>query len=245
MPYLLAEHNRPILESFARSNVLLGLDYDGTLAPLAPTPARARMRTRTRRLLIAVARRYPCVIISGRSRRDLARRLAGVPVWEIMGNHGIEPQEETPELAAQVQAWVQRIAPRLAGQPGIVAEDKTFSVTIHYRQAPNPARARAAIARAVRGLDAARIMRAHGAVNLVGREAPHKGVALERARRLLRCDRAIYIGDDETDEDAFAWQPDRLLSVRIGAAPGSRARYRLRDQGEVDDVLRALVALRS
>jgi trehalose-6-phosphatase len=43
-------------------------------------------------------------------------------------------------------------------------------------------------------------------------------MALERARRLLACDSAIYVGDDETDENAFeAAASSRLLSIRIGA----------------------------
>jgi trehalose 6-phosphate phosphatase len=70
-------------------------------------------------------------------------------------------------------------------------------------------------------------------------------VALEHVRRLLSCDAAIYVGDDQTDEDAFAaGPPDRLLAIRVGARRGSRARYTLRNQAEVDDLLRALVALR-
>ena len=83
------------------------------------------------------------------------------------------------------------------------------------------------------------------AFNLVPRGAPHKGEALERARRLLACDKAIYVGDDETDEDAFAAaRSDRLLSVRIGNVRRSRATYRLKDQRQIDRFLRTLLALR-
>jgi trehalose 6-phosphate phosphatase len=82
-------------------------------------------------------------------------------------------------------------------------------------------------------------------VNVVPRGAPHKGEALERARRLLACEKAIYVGDDDTDEDAFAAaRPDRLLSVRIGSTRRSRARYRLKDQRQIDRFLRALLTLR-
>ena len=56
-----------VLAGFAASNVLLAFDYDGTLAPIAPTPARARMRATTRRLL--TARRPPLSL-----RRDLGPR---------------------------------------------------------------------------------------------------------------------------------------------------------------------------
>ena len=73
------------------------------------------------------------------------------------------------------------------------------------------------------------------------RGAPHKGIALERARALFACETAIYIGDDRTDEDAFAaGDPERLLPIRVGRKRGSRAWYWLESQTEVDGFLRAL-----
>jgi trehalose 6-phosphate phosphatase len=61
----------------------------------------------------------------------------------------------------------------------------------------------------------------------------------------LRCDTAIYVGDDETDEDVFALdQPGRLLTIRVGRGRGSHAAYYLRAQAAVDDLLALLVRLR-
>ena len=58
MAYILAQRHLPTLARFACSNVMIGFDYDGTLAPIVSVPARASMRGETRRLLRAVARRY-------------------------------------------------------------------------------------------------------------------------------------------------------------------------------------------
>src|SRR5262249_59077582 len=69
-----------VLERFAEGNVLLAFEYDGTLAP-GGGHAHARMRPGTRRLLTSIARRYPRIIISDRSRRDLADRIRSVPIW--------------------------------------------------------------------------------------------------------------------------------------------------------------------
>lgn len=62
---------------------------------------------------------------------------------------------------------------------------------------------------------------------------------------LLACDAIIYIGDDDTDEDAFrSATPDRLLAIRIGAKRRSRAHHWLKSQAEVDAFLQALLSLR-
>jgi trehalose 6-phosphate phosphatase len=82
-------------------------------------------------------------------------------------------------------------------------------------------------------------------LNVLPADAPHKGLALERERARLGCDTAIYLGDDETDEDVFALrQPGRLLAVRVGRRTSSAAAYYVRTQRDVDRVLRILLRCR-
>ena len=241
----MAKRHIRTLGEFAHSNVLLAFDFDGTLAPIVQDPARARMRPRTRRLLGAVARRYPCVVISGRARHDVLKRVGSVPVWQVSGNHGLEPWAQNPAYPTQVQDWVRRLRRDLASHPGVVVEDKTYSVTVHYRRARYRQRALAAIKHATKSLHNARLLGGKDAVSLIPHGAPNKGVALERARRLLACDTAIYVGDDETDEDAFsARHAEGLLGIRIGLRGSSSAHYGLRTQEEMDDLLQLLLDLR-
>jgi trehalose 6-phosphate phosphatase len=233
------------LKRFADSHVVVAFDYDGTLAPIVPTPGLARMRPKTRRLLRAVARRYPCVAITGRRRADLRRRLRDIPVREVFGNHGVEPCDAAGAYGARVREWVRQLRRQLARHQGIRIEDKVYSVSVHYRQARQPRRALAAIRAAVRDLHGARLLAGKRVVNLIPRGAPDKGGALERAMGALGCDRVIYLGDDETDEDAFgALGPRRMLAIRVGTKRASRARYWLRSQLEIDAFLEALAALR-
>jgi len=225
--------------------MLLAFDFDGTLAPIVQDPARARMRPQTRRLLSAVARRYPCVVISGRARHDVLKRVGSVPVWQVSGNHGLEPWGQNATYLSQVQAWVRRLKRALATHEGVVVEDKTYSVTVHYRRAQHKRQALTAITEAVRGLHDARLLGGKDALSLIPRGAPNKGVALERARRLLACDTAVYVGDDETDEDAFkAGRGESLLGIRIGLRGRSAAQYGLGTQDDVDDLLQALIDFR-
>jgi trehalose 6-phosphate phosphatase len=244
--YILAKRNLPVLERFIASNVLVAFDFDGTLAPIVRDPAAARMRRSTRRLLGSVARRYPCVVISGRARLDLAKRVRSLSIVHLAGNHGLEPWGPHEEYRARVREWIQRLAPRLAGMSGVVVEDKTYSLTVHYRNARHPRQTLAAVRRALRTLRGARSLGGDRAVNLVPRGAPTKGAALERARQLFACDSAIYVGDDQTDEEVFrAKGIGRLLGIRVGMRAPSGAAYGLRNQGEIDALLRTLLALRS
>ncbi len=231
MGYLFAKKHAAALQSFAASNVLLAFDYDGTLAPIHATPARARMRQRTRRLLAAVARRYPCIVVSGRTHDELARHLDGIPIWHVAGNHGVEPWDKTTAFAEHVREWMRMLERRLKAVRGITIEDKTYSIAIHYRRARQKEVALAAIRRSLRRLRGSRVVNGRQAIDVVPRGAPDKGTTLVRARRQLVCDVAIYVGDDATDEDAFACeQPDRLLAIRVGAERGSRAAHHLRSQ---------------
>jgi len=236
--------NLQVLNGFALSNVLMAFDYDGTLAPIAATPGAARMREATRRLLARVAQRYPCVVISGRALHDVTRRLEGIPVWYVFGNHGLD----SPAGSASVPAardWLHTLQQRLPPTEGLIVEDKGQSITIHYRNVPDKAGIVAAINEAVAGLDGARALAGIEAISVLPRDGRNKGLALQEARRQFACDTALYIGDDETDEDAFAsGEPAQLLSIRIGRQMPTRAGYCLERQEDIDALLRALLAAR-
>jgi trehalose 6-phosphate phosphatase len=246
MRNILAARNLSQLVDFASSNVLLGFDFDGTLARVVSDPCAARMRVRTRRLLAEVAQRYPCVVISGRTGRDVRSRLDGVPLSHVFGNHGGEPWQRGGQAADTVRTWVRHLRVRLGGCPGLVVENKKYSVTVHYRRARNKQAARRLIAAAVCRLRDVRVLGGDQAVNLLVRGAPHKGDALQLARKAFACDTAIYVGNDDTDECAFTSGPaDRLLSIRVGPARASHARYRLATQADIDRLLVVLRNLRS
>lgn len=247
-PDILSPRQFPVLSAFAASNVLVAFDYDGTLAPIVSTPARASMRALTTHLLGDVAQRYPCVVISGRELDDLTARLDGIPVWYAFGNHGLEPRElpAVPDETDVVREWVRHLNSRLSALPGVAIEEKRYSLTIHYRHARDKGQALAAIADAAAALPQARSVGGTLAVSLIPRDGHNKGTALQRARLRFACDTAIYIGDDETDEDAFrSGNREHLLSIRVRPSRTTAARFCLARQTAIDDFLRTLVALRS
>ncbi|MGH3039198.1 MAG: trehalose-phosphatase, partial [Gaiellaceae bacterium] len=139
----------PFVQSPERSALVL--DVDGTLAPIAPRPELAAIPEDTRAELARLAGRYGLVAcVSGRAGED-ARRLVGVDGIEIVGNHGLELDPHAHELAAEIA--------RFRDAVGLPVEDKTLSLTYHYREAEDEAAARAGLERVAdraraEGLDA-------------------------------------------------------------------------------------------
>jgi len=245
MRYILAKRHVPTLAHFASSNVLLAFDYDGTLAPLVNAPAHASMRPSTRRLLRRASKLFPCVVITGRARADAISRLRNIAVFRVVGNHGAEPSPHGKAMRRRVQQWLPVLKARLSRRQGVVIEDKGFSVAVHYRHARERNSTRRAVLSAARSLKDVRLVGGKLVVNFLVPDAPHKGLALERERSRFACDTAIYVGDDETDEDVFQIdRPGQLLSIRVGRKRTSAAPYYIRKQAEIDRLLKTLVAVR-
>lgn len=245
MKDLLAAKQRGLIEPFAWSRTLLAFDFDGTLAPIVDVPAAATMRPKTKALLKRVASLYPCVVISGRALPDVKARVEGIGLLGVVGNHGVEPWRATRKTHRRVREWHPLFERALSGEVGVEIEDKTYSLAVHYRRSRNKKKVRATVDAVASGLDQVRVIGGIEVVNIVPADAPHKGMALERERARLKCDTAIYIGDDVTDEDVFALdQPGRLLSIRVGQKLTSQADYFIKSQTEVDTLLGLLIGLR-
>lgn len=252
MKHILAASQQRLLERFAWSRVLIGLDFDGTLAPIVRIPDAAALPPRTRSVLEQLATLYPTVVISGRARQDVAARLGGLRLFEIVGNHGLERAARTRNKHRLVVArWVHRLHRDLDACAGVEIEDKGLSVAVHYRRSPSRPRALAAITSSVASLGRLRVLGGKLVLNLLPEGAPHKGRALQALQARAGCDHAIFVGDDDTDEDVFGLrmgtrggQPSRLLGIRVGRQPGSQASHFLRHRGEVDRLLRILRNLR-
>lgn len=233
----------------------LFLDFDGTLAPIVEDPGRAALADGMRDVLVDLAARWPVAVVSGRDRTDVAERV-GLPDLLIAGNHGFdiagpELRKTLPEAEAARGAVAdaeQQLRAQLAGIDGVLFERKRFSVAIHYRlvaSAAAVAQIESAVARAAResGL---RMRRGKRVFELEPDIDWNKGRALQWILdEIPGIDResafVIYIGDDETDEDAFAMLGGRGAGIRVGPeTTTSLADYRLADPQAVRRFLTAL-----
>jgi trehalose 6-phosphate phosphatase len=242
---LLSDDARPVLDEVARDRMLLVFDFDGTLAPMVEDPASAQMRDSTRALLRLVALFHPCSVVSGRARSDLLPRLERLPLMAVVGNRGAEEGYGPVDGSVRdsVAAWKAAAAAQLRDVEGIEIEDKGLSIAIHYRRAPANEAARRAILTATATMEGARVSEGCAVVNVAPAGGHDKGVAVARLAARVGRRRALYIGDDSTDEDAFRSEAV-AVAVRVGRTRSSAARYYVSSQSEVDELLRALVRAR-
>ncbi len=193
----------------------LVLDVDGTLAPIVSRPELAAVPEETRAELARLAGRYLLVAcVSGRSGQD-ARRLVGIDGIEVVGNHGLELDPRAHELAGELADFRDAV--------GLPVEDKTLSLTYHYREAEDEAAARAELERVAgqardEGLDARwgrKVLEIRPPVEA------NKGTAVRTLLDRSGARLGLYAGDDTTDLDGFAGLRDAGLEHAVCVAVAS------------------------
>lgn len=224
---------------------LLAFDLDGTLAPICDIPADARVSPTTAHRLQVLAERWQIAIITGRDVADARVRLGFTPAF-LVGNHGAQrectPLDFAPSPCLDPWRDYLRSHSRALTALGVAVEDKALSIALHYRGASDQPAARAWIAAAAAGLDCgAACSDGHGVVNVVSAHAHDKGDALIQLMAEAGASTALFIGDDNNDEPAFAKAPEGSVTVRIGP-PSVRtlAQYVQRTQWHVDALLASL-----
>jgi trehalose 6-phosphate phosphatase len=229
-------------------------DYDGTLSPIVTDYRKAGLPAATRDALAALAARMPVAIISGRDRADVAARV-DLPDIYYAGSHGFDISgpgglRETPKAGAAALDAIATAAPALTAAvgaiPGARVEPKTFSIAVHYREvAPDRvAEVEAAADMVAADHPALRLGRGKMVIELQPRADWDKGRAVDwlLANTAMGAGDPlpVYLGDDLTDEDAFAALAGRGLGIAVG---GAADRVTLAAFGVPDtDALRAVLA---
>jgi trehalose 6-phosphate phosphatase len=223
----------------ARS-VRLFLDFDGTLVAIRRSPEGVTFSPRTRQVLdrISSHRRVTAVIVSGR-RRDALRRFVRLPRVQYWGLYGWErgPARRLSRAAVWELSRVRAsLVAGLRDRPGVRVEDKRMSVSVHTRGASRSERRRAheLLTSTLRPCSHLYVLPASQVWDVLPRQIPGKGAAIRDAVRRLRAPfLPIYVGDDTTDEPAFALL-DRGITVKVGGSGrDTRARYWLANPAEV------------
>ncbi len=229
------------------SSIALFLDFDGTLARIRPTPAEVHLSPPMRSAVgrLAANDRADVWVISGRKRDDVRER-TGLSQVRYLGIHGWEGGLETalePEIARELEQTRRSLEKRIGTLRGVWIENKGPALAIHYREAgeAESSQARASMHEVMARLNGGfRLLNGKKVWEILPREVGDKGSAVRRELgRLKSRPLPVYVGDDCTDERAFAALPDGL-TIRVGPHSLSRAQFRLRDPGEVRRFLERL-----
>lgn len=255
----------------AAGRMLVALDFDGTLAPIVERPGDATLLPETEAPLRRLVGRSDTVValVSGRGLADVRGRV-GLDGIYYAGNHGFEIEgpgvtrihPAASDVRPALESCVEALEAALADEPGTEVEDKGCTLSVHYRRAERPGageRVRSAIREHCRrpGL---RVTEGKKVFEIRPDVEWHKGKATEFLLDVVAGDEedgtdggpvrvpgaprlpAIFVGDDRTDEDAFAVVRELGGGIVVGDPPpaGTRAAAWLRGPREVAELIRGL-----
>ncbi len=201
------------LEGWARDpgTVAISTDIDGVLAPIVPTPDMSEVPEELRELLRRLSKRYRVVAgISGRAAED-SFRLVGLEELVYYGNHGFEilrggEVEAIPE-AEPYRAAIEELEEKARKELeplGAFVEEKGITASVHYRNVSPEVgeRCKAFVEREGERLGL-EITTGRGVVEARPSIRADKGTAVRHLVEEYGPEKALFIGDDTTDLDAF------------------------------------------
>jgi len=229
-------------------------DYDGTLTPIVSRPEQAILSEEIKALLLALKKnpKFLLAIVRGRSLKDI-RNLVGLKKIYYIGNHGLEifaPRRGTKQIISEkiVRELVRirnRLNSLLKDVDGIQIEDKGCILTIHYRNV-DPRRVPPILMALKKEIKESGIPLCLGYGKMVFEIRPqstvNKGTAVLELLNQVDQDGVLplYIGDDQTDEDAFKALKKIGMTIFVGLPSHSSAQYYVEDSSEVYQLLKII-----
>lgn len=230
--------------------VALFIDFDGTLAPIAPWPDQVRLPPRTREQLELIARKDTMIgVVSGRRLADLRTRVSVGGIWYV-GTHGYFLRRSggptvtllNPEQRAEMAKVGRRLARELHDVPGILLESKQATVAVHYRHASrqNYRKVFASISQLLKDHPELDLLPGKKVWELFPSACVNKWTAIQYILRLEQrvrksCWLVIYLGDDAMDERVFSQMQG--ISVVVGRHRRTAAEFFLNSTAEVEKFL--------
>lgn len=252
-------HWESIAARIARQpKLLLATDFDGTLTPIARTPAEASLPPEARALL---RRLHACpgvnlAVISGRAISDIQLHV-GIDGIYYAGNHGLElsgpgivlHNPQASKVRGDLERAISFLVENTATLSGVFIEDKGATAAVHWRLASEVSRniLNETVQAAVAPFSRLRLAEGKCVWEIRPKEGWNKGDAVTHllTRLGLAQEDVLYLGDDVTDEDAFLAAPGGLtFHVGNPDAPTS-AHYRLRDPADVQAFLLCILGIRT
>ena len=238
-----------------RRPLVLLLDFDGTLARIRDRPDDARAEQSALAALEQLSGDMPVAIVSGRGLSDL-QALIAIPRATFFGSHGQEARFPGGRIlhpfggsGAGFEPLNDQIAVLAQEFEGTWIEEKPQALVLHYRNLRDHERLgdlRRGVATLAEQYPQLSMMSGRKVFEFVPATAPGKGGAVEWYLDQLDSGDAsghlpVYMGDDVSDEGAFAAVATRGTGVLVARrARPTAARYRLSGVNEVAAALTLL-----
>ena len=247
------------LSSFAaQQNILVALDFDGTMSPLVDRPEDARPLPESAELLESLGELSGVftALISGRNLASLAQVYPHAMPEFCIGSHGAErkvPQAYQEQWADkplndEQRDSLERITQELTkvadSYENVSLEYKPSATVLHVRQAA-PQEANAALNDAknsLEGLTGAKLLEGKSVLEASVHHGD-KGESLTWLRNLLHVDAVLFVGDDVTDENGFKVLKPVDLGVKVGSGPTAASHYIASPQ-DLPVLLQNLISMR-
>lgn len=244
------ELHAELADAAAADELLVVLDFDGTISSIVPVPSDARPLPGALDRIGELGRcaNTEVFLLSGRARSDLAAVSGAGEVAGLIGSHGQESDIEFA-LSDDERAALQRLRDEVLAAVGEVAgvrvEDKPGGMAVHVRGVEQDLGQRAVehVRDIAHRTPEVFVLEGKSVIEISVRPLD-KGAALGALIDQRPHRRVLFAGDDVTDESAMAVLRDQDLSVRVG--PGdSRARHRVDGPEQMVQLLGTLAQLRS
>ena len=235
-----SEEGRMQAARILREGMLCAFDFDGTLSPFTGYE-NAHLPDDIRERLIRLQSMTPVAIVTGRALSDIRARLPFRPDY-LVANHGQEGvpvrDRDSERYRRMVDCWHDALKKALSDtaryDQGIRLDNKRYSLAVHYRKVADYETAEDRLPRLfAEVVPQAHILPGKFVYNLIPPGAPDKGDALLSHMQAAGATTALYVGDDETDEDVFALDCSSILTVRVEKSVHSHARCYLESQDDV------------
>lgn len=252
------QHLDGLRQQLAQKDVFIFLDYDGTLTPIVATPDLAVLSDQMRETIKKLALSHKVSVVSGRATDDVRNKVridniyfAGSHGFEIVAPDGkVEITKEAQEARPLIDEVYQKLSSRLKDIKGALVENVKYTISSHYRLVseedfPKVKNAVEDILKEypqLRKTDGKKVFEIRPGIDW------HKGKAVEWILNVLgfQPDKhlAVYIGDDVTDEDAFAALEEKGFGILVTEdSRTSKAKYFVKNTDEVKKVLEMFIRM--